>query len=968
MPTQNIELIPFVLLLILIAVALDTALIRAWRRHIKLRKRDAAPGLTPAPARRSLWSLFRPPAAKPETGIVQKPRAEKLPSPAAMRQGATARVKTKTRASRKMSSSPMVPEAPRAAAKAGPAAESPGQIDSPPTRVKAGGGQRGKTARVQVSVDLPEGESVRVTIESVGKGKASAAVQTERWVSGASGHPAARLPAPAAGEAVETGWNRLRSAAQNGLSSFWLSARTSGRSLFYLALAIYLLSRIIGLTRWPIYFFTDEAVQTNFAAELWKGGLTWHNGEVLPTFFENAGQYEMNFSVYVQLIPYLIFGNSVFVNRAVSVLVTLLGMAAVGLLLKRTFRLPQWWSGVLILSIIPAWFLDSRTSFESAEAVALFAVSIYFYSLYREENPNYLFPALFFGALCAYTYSPAQMVILVSGVLLLLSDLRYHWQHRRTALLGLLFLSVLALPYVRFLVEHPNANKEQLAIVSSLWLRNIPFIDKLRLYLAEYAKGFDPRYWYLPNPPEPVYHDIVRHLMKGYGHIALWSLPLGLIGLLITLGNLRQSRFRLLLIALLAAPSGAALAQITITRSLFVVVPVALMTTIGIGWLLILPEARGAETPAYLDSWRDRFRRFFALIATLRRTRGIPAVGSGVRAFWNRWQEQADLAMQNFRGIARIPRFTLSLGLFAVLAFVNIYMLWDALANGPTWYNEYELYGMQYGGEQLTSALQDYRRKNPDVNFIVTTSWANGTDELFRFFLPEGFPYHSGTVDEYMESVLPIADQDILVMTSGEYQRAQASGRFAEINIEETIPYPDGTPGFYFTRLRYVDNIQQIIDEEKAALAQPVEEILDLNGEEIRVVHSRLDNGTIASGFDGDPRSLMRTQTANPMAVELFFPQPHLFTRIHILAGGGPTRLTAYVYPSDGGDPAVKSAEVPRASEFRDVVVTLDQPVESTYLRLEILTVGEGEPNHVHVYEMRLEAVGWESGPAIPMP
>jgi hypothetical protein len=975
MPSLSLEFILFVLFLILIAIALDVALIRAWRRHKKMQKKDPAASSTPAPGRQFPFSLFRrsPATTKPEAGSIPPPPVKNLPVAAAVLQGAS--VKGKARAGRKFSASPPASEAPRASAKAGSAvAESPDNIGSGHARNSAGGGLPGKTTHVQVSVDLPEGETVRVTIESLGTGKAPQAVGTERWISGAAGRPAiavspaARLPGPAAGEFADTALNRLQAAARNAFSTFWESARTSGRSLFYLALVIYLLTRLTGLTRWPIYFFTDEAVQTNFAAELWKGGLTWHNGEVLPTFFENAGQYEMNFSVYSQIVPYLIFGKSVFVNRAVSVLVTLLGMAAVGLMLKKSFRLPQWWSGVLMLSIIPAWFIHSRTSFESAEAVAFYAVFLYFYFLYREENPKYLFPALFFGALCAYTYSPAQMVMLVCGVLLLLSDLRYHCQHRKTALLGLLFLGVLALPYIRFLIEHPSANKEQLAIVSSVWLRNIPVTEKLQLYVGEYLKGFDPRYWYLPNAPESIYHDIARHLMKGYGHIALWSLPFALAGLLLCLGNMRHSRFRVLLIALLAAPSGAALAQITVTRSLFIVVPVALLTSIGIGWLLILLEARGEETPEFLDVWRDRVRRFLALLSSYRRTRSIPAVGRGLRAFWSRWQAQTDQALQNFRGIARIPRFTLSLGLFAVLTFVNGYMLWDGLANGPTWYTDYQLYGMQYGGEQLSTALQEYLKVNPDTNFIITTSWANGTDELFRFFLPEDFRYRAGTVDEYMQSVLPIAEQDVFVTTLGEYQRAEASGRFAEIRVEETIPYPDGTPGFYFVRLRYIDNIQQIIDQEKAAQAQPVEETLDLRGEKIRVVHSRFDNGSIASGFDGDARSLMRTQTANPMMLEMYFPAPRRFTAVHILVGGGPTRLTVFVFPVGGGDPVEKSTEVPRASDFRDVAVTLDEPVESEQLRLEILTVGEGEPNHVHVYEMRLEAVGWESGPAIPVP
>lgn len=960
MPITDLDLIPYFVFLLFLAIAMDLALLLAWRRHKKKRRISGAGENKTGGGRRSFSSLFG------RFGGTRKSVAQTVPEEADLRKDNPAREASvpagiTSSESHSADATPAAPaSAPAPAAGIAPAAD-PQSGPAP-------------TTRVQVTVDLPKGEAVRVTIESLGTGSAPPAVTTDRLSPSGISHPSG-AGRPTAGTVQAGGDNpvtkffhSLGTAISGAFASFGSSARISGRSLFFLALALYLLLRLIGLTHWPIFFFTDEAVQTNFAAELWKGGLTWHDGEVLPTFFENAGQYEMNFSVYVQLVPYLMFGKSVFVNRAVSVLITLLGAAAAGLILKKAFRIPHWWSGVLIFSMIPAWFLHSRTSFEAAEAVAFFAVFLYFYMLYRSENPRYLYPALFFGALCAYTYSPAQIVMVVAGVLLLFSDLRYHWQHKKTALAGLFLLALCSLPYVRFLVMHPDGNKDQLAIVSSLWLRDIPLLNKLQIYVGEWLKGFDPRYWYLVNPPEPIYNDIVRHLMKGYGHIALWTLPFGLGGLLICLTNLRSSAFRTLLIALIAAPAGAAMAQITITRSLFVVFPVALLTAIGILWFLTLFEARGGETPGFLESGREGIRRLLARLRTFRDARQAGAGPRGVRAFFRRWTEKARAALPAIDGIARIPRFAIGAGLFIFLAFVNIYMLWDGLANGPTWYTDYQLYGMQYGGEQLSAALQDFRQKHPESNFIVSTSWANGTDELLSFFLPEDFRYRAGTVDEYMQSGIPIADQDLFVLTPVEYTRAQASNRFAEIRVEETLPYPDGTPGFYFARLRYVPGILEIIQQEKAALAEPVEETLDLNGVSIHVTHSRFDSGTMASAFDHNSYSLIRTQTANPMILDMVFSVPQRFTSIQVLVGGGPTRLTAVFQPEEGGTPVKQTVEVPRSSDFRLLTITLPDPVESATLHLEVLTVGEGEPNHVHVYEMRLEAEGWTSGPLVPVP
>jgi hypothetical protein len=306
--------------------------------------------------------------------------------------------------------------------------------------------------------------------------------------------------------------------------------------------------------------------------------------------------------------------------------------------------------------------------------------------------------------------------------------------------------------------------------------------------------------------------------------------------------------------------------------------------------------------------------------------------------------------------------------LFLVLGSANVYMLWDSLTNGPTWYDNYQLYGMQYGGEQLCSALVAYQKAHPEANLIVSSSWANGTDEIYSFFLPPKFEMKRATVIEYIQNYVPIGPQDVFVMTSEEYSAAELSERFAEIEVEQTLDYPNGSPGFYFARLTYVDNIQEIIAAEQEELAKPVEEVLDLGGEAVRVVHSRFDMGTLSAGFDANPFSLMRTQQDNPMALDFYFPEPHRFTRVMVRVGGAPTRLTVTIYPEGGGDPVIRSTTVDRSSDYRNIEILLDTPVQSRHLRLEIETVGEGEPTHVHVYEIELGGEGWKSGIVGPSP
>ena len=48
-----------------------------------------------------------------------------------------------------------------------------------------------------------------------------------------------------------------------------------------------------------------------------------------------------------------------------------------------------------------------------------------------------------------------------------------------------------------------------------------------------------------------------------------------------------------------------------------------------------------------------------------------------------------------------------------------------------------------------------------------------------------------------------------------ELEKVLSSGKFEEVRIEQTLEYPNGEPGFYFIRLRYVENIDAILDAER---------------------------------------------------------------------------------------------------------------------------------------------------------
>ena len=105
------------------------------------------------------------------------------------------------------------------------------------------------------------------------------------------------------GRAFPKGWFRQWKA---GLASRF-EVHHLGAWLFGFAIAIYLLTRLIGLDRYPIYFFTDEAIQTLSMADLMAMNYRDSSGTWLPTYFRNGEYTNLGLSVYLQWLPLLLF-------------------------------------------------------------------------------------------------------------------------------------------------------------------------------------------------------------------------------------------------------------------------------------------------------------------------------------------------------------------------------------------------------------------------------------------------------------------------------------------------------------------------------------------------------------------------------------------------------------------------------------------------------------------------------------
>jgi hypothetical protein len=366
------------------------------------------------------------------------------------------------------------------------------------------------------------------------------------------------------------------------------------------------------------------------------------------------------------------------------------------------------------------------------------------------------------------------------------------------------------------------------------------------------------------------------------------------------------------LIALIASPSGSALVGIGITRILVFIVPATVLMALGLSQCL---------------DWLER------LLIKLH----------------ERWKMPARLADTG------LLRTWISVGLAVILIFANIAMLRDALTNGPTWYQDYTLGGMQYGAQQLFRAVQDYLKEHPEREMIVSPSWTNGADVVKDFFLPAQLPVRMGSVDGHIFQHLPLDENTVFVMIPGEYERVLESSKFTDIHLERTLYYPNGEPGFYFVRLNYVEDIDKILATEKEQRQQLQQGEVVIDGQVVPVGYSMLDMGQIENVFDGNRVSVARTLEANPFVIELDFPEPRSLSGITALIGSLHGRLVAKVYPEDGA--AAEEFVTDFKGSVSEPEVNLDFKVTilATRLRLEFFEPGVAEPAHIHVWEIYLD-------------
>lgn len=294
------------------------------------------------------------------------------------------------------------------------------------------------------------------------------------------------------------------------------------------------------------------------------------------------------------------------------------------------------------------------------------------------------------------------------------------------------------------------------------------------------------------------------------------------------------------------------------------------------------------------------------------------------------------------------------------MAGINIIMLNDAIKNGPAWFPNYSLYGMQYGAKQIfKDNILPGLKADPNRKYVVSPSWANGTEQFISFFIPSELSSRVELAQpiNYAQQLKNGLPNTIFVSTADEYNNLINNPEFTNIHILQTIPNPDGQPGFYFITLQSVSNIEAIIAAEHEKNRTPIEESAAYQGITLKVLHSPFGIGTLDNVFDNDPFTLVRSLEANPFLFDIY-PEKPINTNSITIQTGTQQKFTVSInlYPVNSKIPITYVKSFSGLPTDPVVSINFDQgPALSARIKIELKDEISGEFSEIHVRTLEIK-------------
>lgn len=131
-----------------------------------------------------------------------------------------------------------------------------------------------------------------------------------------------------------------------------------------------------------------------------------------------------------------------------------------------------------------------------------------------------------------------------------------------------------------------------------------------------------------------------------------------------------------------------------------------------------------------------------------------------------------------------------------------------------------------------------------------------------------------------------------------------------------------------------------------------VSESAQFEGQTVKVEHSKFDSGQPGDLFDNNPKTLARTEKANPAIIEITFDTPKVVKGVSITTGSMDIGLTARITPDSGAEKVV-------TKDYRELPVdpTVELDIDAAGIKakkivFEIKNLNGGD-GHIHIRDIK---------------
>ncbi len=220
------------------------------------------------------------------------------------------------------------------------------------------------------------------------------------------------------------------------------------------------------LTSIPMGFMDDEAsIGYNAYSILKTGKDEW--GKFMPIDnFKGSGEYKLPLTIYLTVLPEVIFGLNEFAVRFPSAFFGVLTILATFLLAQKMFSEKVALLAAFLLAISPWHIFLNRFGHEAN--IALFFTILGFYLLLKSQKEEKFLPvSLLFFVLTLYTYHAYQLFLPFFLLIFVWLNRNWFWQLKRRTKISCLAVLVLVLPLFIALFSHGQVRFQQVGIFST---------------------------------------------------------------------------------------------------------------------------------------------------------------------------------------------------------------------------------------------------------------------------------------------------------------------------------------------------------------------------------------------------------------------------------------------------------------------------------------------------------------------